>query len=92
MGRKVIGSSGQLQPTPFPPPDASLGDDREAVKDARHVDVWACFHRAWSTCVGTADYDKEVWKAAERQLLTACKVLGVPLRAGAGGRPGEGAS
>jgi hypothetical protein len=33
--------------------------------------VWACFHRAWTACVGTPGYDKAAWKAVEAQLIIA---------------------
>lgn len=36
-------------------------------------EIWESFHRAWTACVGTAGYDKEVWKAAERQVVGALR-------------------
>lgn len=35
------------------------------------ISLAEAFHRCWTACVGTPNYDKAVWRAAEAQLLKA---------------------
>ena len=45
-------------------------DERPAIKPAAAL-ARESFHRLWTACVGTANYDKSAWNSCERQLKLA---------------------